>query len=77
MKQMSPEMAQIVQAFATADFRFEILIAAIIETLLEKKDVAGQPFLTREELDKKAEEIKNKLLEEARKQSNIIIPGQP
>jgi len=77
-KAMDPALAEIVRAFAESDFRHEILIATLLEILLEKKNADGTPFITREELDKKANEIKNKAVEQSKiaKPSNIIIPGQ-
>lgn len=67
---------QILTQLMGANFRFELLIRAIVEVLATKKNIDGTPLLTHEEVNAKAEELKNKAIEQAKiaKPSGIILP---
>ena len=71
-------LEQIMTQLIGADFRFELLIRAIVEVLASKKNADGTPLLTHDEISVKAEELKNKALEQAKiakPSSGIILPG--
>ena len=68
---------QILQQLIGSDFRFEVLIRAIVEVLATKKNPDGTPLITAEEVSAKAEELRQKAIEQSKiaKPSGIIVPG--
>jgi len=70
---LDPALAQMMQAFASADLRHEVLITAILDVLTSKKDEKGEPIVTREEIEEKAVEIQNKIIQETK----IAKPNKP
>lgn len=79
--QLDPFLSQMMQQFASTDLRHEVILNALIDLLVDKKDEDGNPLITKEAIDQKAEELHKKLIEDAKiakpaNNSNIIVPGQ-
>ena len=74
---LDPALAQMLQVFATADLRHEVLITAMLDILTTKKNDKGEPLITRKEIEERAAEIQKQLLEEskiAKPNTDIILP---
>jgi len=75
---LDPALSNIMQAFAAADLRHEVLITAMID-ILTKKDKEGNSILKVEDIEAKAKEIQDKIVAEskiAKPSPKIIVPGQ-
>jgi hypothetical protein len=72
---MNPEeLQQALQALFNQDLRYEVIIRAMVDVLVSKKNADGTPFLTIDEVNKRAEQIKTELIEASRK-PQIIVPA--
>ena len=69
------DLEEILQRLVQADVRLEIIMRSIIETLAKKTGVDGKPILTRDEVADMAEELKKKILEEAKSKVDIVKPN--
>lgn len=68
---------QILEDLLRANFRSEVLLAAIIDVLSKKTLADGAPLLTREEVTAAAEKLKDQLIQESKARlakPNIVVP---
>jgi len=61
-EQAEQELVKTVQALIQNNLRYEVLIRAIVEVLGKKNQTDGTPFLTVEELNAAAEDIKKQII---------------
>ncbi len=69
------QLEQMLQSLMQGMLRLEVLQRAIIEVLEKKTGPDGKPLMTKEEINVEAEKIKEIILEQAKRQSQIVKPS--